>query len=444
MVEKISQTIDIIAREKGVESKRIVHALEDAMATACRRFFKDDVRLLAHLNKEKGLLEIFAVKTVVEGKTPDPADEISIEAAREIIPSVNLGDDIEIPRSTDNLGRIAAQIFKQVIFQNIREVERDNVYDEYIDRVGEVIHGKVKRFERGDIIVDLGKIEGVIPKRNQSHLEHFNLGDRIRGIIEDVTKSLNMPQLVISRSSSEYVKKLFEMEVPEIFDGTVQIKGVVREAGERTKIAVASRDSDVDPVGACVGVKGIRVQNVIAELHREKIDIIQYSDDISEYVRQALSPAKVERINILGKDKMQIEVIVEDRQLSLAIGKKGQNVRLASKLVGRDIDIKSESRKRQEIKEDFDFSIPPGEEEEKVIIKKEVKGDDGEIYEEIIEYEEFEIEGVPEEVIENLIDSGYDTDEKLQKATVEELIKIPSIDEQIARKILDAVRQTED
>jgi N utilization substance protein A len=197
-------------------------------------------------------------------------------------------------------------------------------------------------------------------------------------------------------------------------------------------------------VGACVGVKGIRVQNVIAELHREKIDIIQYSDDISEYVRQALSPAKVERINILGKDKMQIEVIVEDRQLSLAIGKKGQNVRLASKLVGRDIDIKSESRKRQEIKEDFDFSIPPGKEEEKVIIKKEVKGDDGEIYEEIIEYEEFEIEGVPEEVIENLIDSGYDTDEKLRKATVEELVKIPSIDEQIARKILDAVRQTED
>jgi N utilization substance protein A len=389
-------------------------------------------------------LEIFAVKTVVEGKDPDPADEISIEAAREINPSVSSGDDIEVPRSTDNLGRIAAQIFKQVIFQNIREVERDNVYDEYIDRVGEVIHGKVKRFERGDIIVDLGKIEGVIPKRNQSHLEHFNLGDRIRGIIEDVTKSLNQPQLVISRSSPDYVKKLFEMEVPEIFDGTVQIKGVVREAGERTKIAVASRDSDVDPVGACVGVKGIRVQNVIAELHREKIDIIQYSDDISEYVRQSLSPAKVERINILGKDRMQIEVIVEDRQLSLAIGKKGQNVRLASKLVGRDIDIKSESRKRQEIKEDFDLSIPPGGEEEKVVIKKEVKGDDGEIYEEIIEYEEFEIEGVPEEVIENLIDSGYDTDEKLRKATVEELVKIPSIDEQIARKILDAVRQTED
>jgi N utilization substance protein A len=444
MVEKILQTIDMIAREKGVESKRIVHALEDAMATACRRFFKDDIRLLAHLNKEKGLLEVFAVKTVVEGKIPDPADEISIEEARVINPSVSAGDDIEVPRSTDNLGRIAAQIFKQVIFQNIREVERDNVYDEYIDRVGEVIHGKVKRFERGDIIVDLGKIEGVIPKRNQSHLEHFNLGDRIRGIIEDVTKSLNQPQLVISRSSPEYVKKLFEMEVPEIFDGTVRIKGVVREAGERTKIAVESKDSDVDPVGACVGVKGIRVQNVIAELHREKIDIIQYSDDISEYVRQALSPAKVERINTLGKDRMQIEVIVEDRQLSLAIGRKGQNVRLASKLVGRDIDIKSESRKRQEVKEVFDLSIPPSEEEEKVVIKKEVKGDDGEIYEEIIEYEEFEIEGVPEQVIENLIDSGYDTDEKLRNATVEDLVKIPSIDEQIARKILDAVRQAED
>jgi len=444
MVEKILQTIDMIAREKGVEPKRIIHALEDAMATACRRFFKDDIRLLAHLNKEKGLLEIFAVKTVVEGKIPDPADEIFIEEARAINPSVSAGDDIEVPRSTDNLGRIAAQIFKQVIFQNIREVERDNVYDEYIDRVGEVIHGKVKRFERGDIIVDLGKIEGVIPKRNQSHLEHFNLGDRIRGIIEDVTKSLNQPQLVISRSSPEYVKKLFEMEVPEIFDGTVRIKGVVREAGERTKIAVESKDSDVDPVGACVGVKGIRVQNVIAELHREKIDIIQYSDDISEYVRQALSPAKVERINTLGKDRMQIEVIVEDRQLSLAIGRKGQNVRLASKLVGRDIDIKSESRKRQEVTEVFDLSIPPRTEEEKVVVKKEVKGDDGEIYEEIIEYEEFEIEGVPEQVIENLIDSGYDTDEKLRNATVEDLVKIPSIDEQIARKILDAVRQTED
>jgi N utilization substance protein A len=444
MVEKISQTIDAIAKEKGVDSKRIVRALEEAMATACRRFFKDDVRLVAHLNKDKGLLEIYSEKTVVDGKTPDVTDEISLEEAKAINPSVNVGDTIEITRSTDNLGRIAAQIFKQVIFQNIREVERDNVYDEYVDRVGEVIHGKVKRFERGDIIVDLGKIEGIILKRNQSHLEHFNLGDRIRGIIEDVTKSLNQPQVMISRSSPEYVKKLFEMEVPEIFDGTVQIKGVVREAGERTKIAVASKDSDVDPVGACVGVKGIRVQNVISELHREKIDIIQYSDDIQEYVRQALSPAKVERINILGKDKQQIEVIVEDRQLSLAIGKKGQNVRLASKLVGVDIDIKSESRKRQEVKENIDFTMPPGTEEEKVVIKKEVKGDDGEIYEEIIEYEEFEIEGVPEEVIENLIDSGYDTDEKLRNATIEDLVKIPSIDEQIARKILDAVRPTED
>ncbi len=440
MVEKISQTIDMIAKEKGVSPQRIISALEDAMATASKRFFKDDTDLVAHLNRDKGCLEIYAVKEVVEGE-PDPASEISVEDARKLNSSAQPGQTVEVPRPTEHLGRIAAQIFKQVIFQNIREVERDNVYDEYIDRVGEVIHGKVKRFERGDIIVDLGKIEGIIPKRNQSTLEHFNLGDRIRGLLEEVTKSLNAPQIVITRSSSDWVKKLFEMEVPEIFDNTVLIKGVVREAGERTKIAVDSNDSDVDPVGACVGVKGIRVQNVINEIHREKIDIIQYSDDIKDYVRQALSPAKVEKINILDETNQEIEVIVEERQLSLAIGKKGQNVRLASKLTGWNIDIKSEGTKREEVAEKFDAMTREKPEPE---TPKETATVTDEEYEEIVEYEEFEIDGVPQEVIENLIESGYDTSDKIEEAGIEGLMEVPLVDKEIAEKILNAVKDSED
>ncbi|MBN2134260.1 MAG: transcription termination/antitermination protein NusA [Acidobacteria bacterium] len=442
MTEKISQTIDMIAKEKGVTPQRIISALENAMATASRRFFKDDGTLVAHLNRDKGCLEIFAVKVVVDNDEPDLREEISLGEAKEYSPNASAGDEIEIPRSTDSLGRIAAQIFKQVIFQNIREVERDNVYDEYIDRVGDIIHGKVKRFERGDLIVDLGRVEGIIPKRNQSALEHFNQGDRIRGLIEEVTKNLNAPQVIITRASSEYVKKLFEMEVPEIFDNTVVIKGVVREAGERTKIAVDSNDQDVDPVGACVGVKGIRVQNVINELHREKIDIIQYSDNIAEYVRQALSPAKVERINVISESGKNIEVIVEDRQLSLAIGKKGQNVRLASKLTGWNIDIKTESKKREEAAKALtSLGIDSNEAH---VEKKEVTGDDGEVYEEIVEYEELEIEGVPQEAIENLIEAGYDTDEKIVNAKVEDLMKIDLIDKEIAEKIIKAVKEPED
>jgi N utilization substance protein A len=440
MVEKIAQTIDMIAKEKGVSPQRIISALESAMATASRRFFKDDIDLVSHLNREKGCLEVYAVKEIVE-KDPDPASQISLEDARKIESDVQVGQTIEVPRPTDHLGRIAAQIFKQVIYQNIKEVERDNVYDEYVDRVKEIIHGKVKRFERGDIIVDLGRIEGIIPKRNQSSLEHFNQGDRIRGLLEEVTKSLTAPQIVITRSSSEYVKKLFEMEVPEIFDRTIEIKGVVREAGERTKIAVASKDNDVDPVGACVGVKGIRVQNVINELHREKIDIIQYSDNIVEYAKQALSPAKVEKINILSRENKELEVLVEDRHLSLAIGKKGQNVRLASKLIGWNIDIKTESKKREEAQKKLSDMTDKTDE---MVEKKKVTGADGEVYEEIIEYEEFDIDGVSEEVIENLIESGYDTDEKIANATVEELKRIPLIDEEIAIKILSAVKEPED
>jgi N utilization substance protein A len=443
MVEKISQTIDIIAKEKGVSPQRIISALEDAMATASRRFFKDDNILVAHLNREKGCLEIFAVKEIVDSETPDLADEISLEDARDIDPQALEGNTIEVPRPTEHLGRIAAQIFKQVIFQNIKEVERDNIYEEYINRIGEVIHGKVKRFERGDIIVDLGKIEGIIPKRNQSHIEHFNLGDRIRGLLEEVTKSINSPQVIITRSSSDWVKKLFEMEVPEIFDGTVEVMGVVREAGDRTKIAVISKDSDVDPVGACVGVKGIRVQNVINELHREKIDIIQYSTDIQEYIRQSLSPAKVERINILHERNKEIEVIVEERQLSLAIGKKGQNVRLASKLTGSSIDIKSEAKKREEAEEEFE-AITSSSDDDIMVVKHEVTGEDGEVYEEIIEYEEFEIKGVKQEVIENLIESGYDTAEKIANATQDELMKVSLVDKETAEMIINAVQDSED
>ena len=349
------QTIDALAKEKGIDPHIVIEAMEEAVVTASRKVFKTNEALKAKFNPEIGQVELFAVKTIVDAVT-DPDTEISVAEAREIYgedAEVEAGYQIEFPKSTEALGRIAAQAAKQVIFQKVREAERENVYAEYHQRVGEVMSGLVKRFEQGDIIVELGRIEAILPRKEQSRAESYAQGDRIRAVIRAVGKGVKGPQIVLSRTDAALLIKLFEQEVPEIYDGTVLVRGAVREAGDRAKVAVYSRERDVDPVGACVGMKGNRVQAIIRELRGEKIDIVEYSEDPVQFVTNALSPAKVQRVTIIDEPNRVMEVVVEDKQLSLAIGKKGQNVRLAAKLTGWRIDIKSEEEKRREVEAQF-------------------------------------------------------------------------------------------
>ena len=337
----IPQTIDILSREKGIDPQVIISAIEDAVVTAARKQFKTGEDLRARYNPETGDVELFALMTVVD-EVQDSATEIGLSDVEAMgVEGAEVGDQLEFPKPREELGRIAAQTAKQIIFQKVREAERNNVYDEYIGRVGELVHGFVKRFEGGRIIVDLGKIESVLPKTQQSRAEAFSQGERIRVVINTVSKDTKGPQVEVSRTSPELLKRLFEMEVPEIYDGTVQIRAAVREPGDRAKIAVISTERDVDPVGACVGMKGSRVQAIIRELRGERIDIIEWSEDPAVFAANALSPAKVSKVEINSFEEKKLTVTVPEDQLSLAIGKKGQNVRLAAKLVGWHIDIRS-------------------------------------------------------------------------------------------------------
>ena len=347
-VNPLLQQIDAIAKEKGVEPEIIISAVQDALEAAARKRYKSEA-LRARFNQDNGQLELYAVKKIVEEVT-DPSTQISLSEAQGLYgEEAEVDMEIEFPRPTEDLGRIAAQTAKQVIFQKVREAERENVYAEYSQRVGEVVSGMVKRFENGDIIVELGRVEAQLPRKEQSRAENYTVSDRVRAVIRGVNRSAKGPQIVLSRTDPALLIKLFEQEVPEIYDGTVMIRGAVREAGDRAKVAVYSRERDVDPVGACVGMKGTRVQSIIRELRGEKIDIVEWSEDPILFVTNAISPAKVQRVSIVDDGEKVMEVIVEDKQLSLAIGKKGQNVRLAAKLTGWKIDIKSEEEKRREV-----------------------------------------------------------------------------------------------
>ena len=338
-----------VAREKDIDLDRWIAALEDAMASAAKKQHRIKEPVRARLDRETGKFDAFIVKKVVE-TVEDPLAEWTVEEAQDHKANAQIGDEIHLPISTDGLGRIAAQNAKQVLYQRIREAERENIYNEYIDRVGEVLNGTVKRFERGDIIIDLGRTEAVVPRSEQARHERYSQGERIRAVIVDVHKQPKGPQIVLSRTDPRLLVKLFETEVPEIYDGTVVIKNAVRAPGERAKVAVYSRERDVDPVGACVGMKGSRVQSIIRELRGEKIDIIEYSDDLVTFAQSALAPAKITRVSVTHQGEVpHLDVIVEDEQLSLAIGKRGQNVRLASELIGSRIDIKSESDVKDEV-----------------------------------------------------------------------------------------------
>ncbi len=407
------QTIEQISREKHIEPEIIVAAIEDAMVVAARKYYRTEEELRSKFNPETGQIEVYSVHTVVE-EVADPLREISLADARKQNPAIEVGGEITEGKPTDVLGRIAAQTAKQVILQKVREAERDTIYNEFHTRVGELINSVVKRTEGPDLIVDLGRTEARLPKREQSRLEAYNVGDRLRVTIRAVERAAKGPQVVVSRADPALVQRLFEMEVPEIYDGTVQIRAVAREAGERTKIAVESRDKDVDPVGACVGMKGMRVQSIIRELRGEKIDIIPYNEETVAFAQKALSPAKVTRVQIVDPEEKRLEVIVEDTQLSLAIGKKGQNVRLASKLIGWNIDIKSEEEKRREIEAQMAALTAPGTSLS-------------------------ELSGVGPKTIEKLESAGITSIEKLADMTPEQLVEIPGIGEKMVEKIHQSV-----
>ncbi|MBK9216448.1 MAG: transcription termination factor NusA [Chloracidobacterium sp.] len=364
MTSSIGQSIELLCNEQGLDRELVIEAMKDAVRAAARKQFRDKTgdSVQVEWNAEEGEIEVSAEKTVVE-EVEDSLTELSLVDAQEMAgDEVEIGDTLLIPLEREEMGRIAAQTAKQILVQKVREAIREKVYDEYIDRKGVLINGTVKRFERGDMIVDLGNnLEAVVPRREQSRGEMWNQGERIRVVIIDVSKELKGQQIICSRASSELLRRLFEMEVPEIYDETVVIKSAVREPGDRAKIAVTSNEKDVDPVGACVGMKGSRVQAIIKELRGEKIDIIEWSDEPSVFAANALSPAKVSQVRITDIEGRQMEVIVGEDQLSLAIGKKGQNVRLAARLVGWEIKIVSEELLKKEIAKQMGRMMASGE-----------------------------------------------------------------------------------
>src|SRR6476659_338 len=418
MASEIYNVIDALSREKGIDPQIVVSAVEDAIVAATRKKEKSQENLKGELDKESGMIRVYAVKSILpsEDDIEDPQLEISLDEAKAIDPNAEVGGEVRFLKSTEGLGRISAQIAKQIIFQKVREAERDTVYNEYIGRVGEVLNATVKRIEGPDVIFDIGRADARMSKKEQSRLESFSVGERVRAVLVRVDKNSKGPAVVVSRAEPELVQNLFQTEVPEIYDGTVQIRAIAREAGERTKIAVMSRDKDVDAVGACVGMKGMRVQSIIRELRGEKIDIIEYHEDPVTFAEKALQPAKVSRVTVVDQTDKHLEVVVDDSQLSLAIGKKGQNVRLAAKLLGWKIDIKSEEEKRQEVEQQM----------------QALTGGPSTPIEQVTE--------LGEGIIQKLVAAGITTVEALADMTPEQLEEIPGIGEKTLERISVAVR----
>jgi N utilization substance protein A len=416
MSSSIAQNIEALCQEQGIERDLVIEAMKEAVRAAAKKQFKSGEDIQVDWNPETGI-ELSASKVVVD-EVENTATELSIDEARELAgDEVELGDALLLPLPMEELGRIAAQTAKQILFQKVRDAVRSNVYEQYIDKIGDLVNGYVKRFERGNIIVDLGNLEAILPRSQQSRGEQWNQGERIRVVINNVSKESKGPQVEVSRTSPELLLRLFEMEVPEIYDGTVVIKSAVREPGERAKIAVMSNERDVDPVGACVGMKGSRVQAIIRELRGEKIDIIEWSDEPSVFAANALSPAKVNQVRITDIENRQMEVIVNEDQLSLAIGKRGQNVRLATKLVGWNIDIRSEEELKREVTEAMGALIASGE---AVPLSA--------------------IEGVTAQQAEGLAEHGINDIDALAQTSVDDLVEFLDLSLDEAEVILEAAQ----
>jgi len=406
MIEGLSRIIEQVSREKGISMESLRETVEQALVAAARKVYGLEKDIEAQYNPDTDEVELFEYKTVVD-EVEDPDNEIQLEDARRVSadPSIQSGEEIGLIMELENFGRIAAQTAKQVIIQRVRDSEREKVFDAYKDRIGELITGIVRRFEKGAIIVDLGKSEAVIPAREQVRTETYRQGDRIQAYILEVARNARGPQVVLTRTHPGLLVKLFEMEVPEIYEGIVTIEAAVREPGQRAKIAVSSRDSDVDPVGACVGMKGSRVQAVVGELRGEKIDIIPYSIDPARFVCSAISPAIVTKV-LLDEDTRTMELIVPDDQLSLAIGRRGQNVRLAAKLTGWKIDIHSET-KIKEMNENARAQLA-------------------------------RVDGLTEDHREILIRYGFRELKDVADAEASDLVDTLSIDEALAEQIIEA------
>ncbi len=469
--ENLSKDIKALAYEKSIDVERVFQALEDALSTAARKYYKTREPLEAVLDRISGSAQIYVIKEIVENEDQiedpqaqwtmaqaqlvepdaklggtirltyitkevvdvvrDPHTQIRVYDAQKIDAEVEQGDEVKIPltRPPDELGRIAAQSAKQVLYQKVREAEREKVYNEFKDKMGELENGYVKRFERGDMIIDLnGKTEGIIPRNHQSRAERYSAGDRIKAVVVDVKTQPKGPHVELSRTEPKLLIKLFEMEVPEIYDQTVIIKGAVREPGERAKIAVTSRERDVDPVGACVGMKGSRVQSIIRELRGEKIDIIPWHEDIVVFAQNSLAPAKITRVSVTSDDnahRPHLDVIVDNDQLSLAIGKRGLNVRLAAELIGAKIDIKSEEDVKGEVADALEQMLQEAMAEARA------------------ETNVHDIENMPAEWADMLEAAGYDDLDSVINASPDDLTAIDDIDDEMANQILEIARQHE-
>jgi len=402
MQSNLNQTLELVGKEKGIDKEILIDALETAMLSAAKKKYGQERDIEVHYNEEIGEIEIFEFKKVSEEIT-DPGTQITLEEALKLDPEAQMGDSLGMKLDTSDLGRIAAQTAKQVLVQKVREADSALVYEEYKDRKDELVTGIVRRFERGNLIVDLGRAEAVLPLREQVPRETYRPGDRIQAYVADVlAESKGGPQIILSRASPGLLIKLFEMEVPEIDEGIVTIEAAAREPGARSKIAVSSRDPDVDPVGACVGMKGSRVQAVVQELRGEKIDIVPFSPDQATFVCNSLAPAEVSRV-IINEDTHGMEIIVPDDQLSLGIGRKGQNVRLASQLTGWKLDINSESRVAE--------------------MWKNAMTSLG------------KIDGVGDLLIDTLYKYGFRSARDVMMAAIEQLLEVPGIDEAMAEKM---------
>ncbi|KIX11458.1 transcription termination factor NusA [Dethiosulfatarculus sandiegensis] len=401
-MSELKRMIDLVAREKGLDREILIATLEEAMRSAARRMLGSKVEVDVAYNDELGEVEVFEFKEVVDELT-DPDVQVSLEQALSLDPECQPGDELGVKVETADFGRIAAQSAKQVIIQRMKDAERDVIYEDFKDRKSEIINGIVQRFDKGAIIVNLGRTEAVLPHKEQVPREGYRPGERIRAYVLDVRRISRGPQIILSRTHPGFIQALFELEVPEISEGIVEVKGVAREAGSRTKIGVSSQDRDVDPVGACVGMKGSRVQAVVQELRGEKIDIIAWDMDPAKYVVNALAPAEISRV-IVDEVQQCMEVIVADEMLSLAIGRRGQNVRLASKLTGWRIDVKSESKYSESLRDGYRSLL--------------------------------DVVGVGDVGADTLFQAGFGSAEALADVDIDELAALPGIDRERAESLV--------
>ena len=444
MGQELVQVIDQISKEKGISREMVIEAVESALVSAAKKKYGAQ-RIAVQIDPKRGDIVMYAYRKVV-AEIANPDEEITLEEAVKLFPEAQLESEVPLQVEFEGFGRIAAQTARQVIVQKVREAEREVIFKEFNDKIGQLVNGIVLRHEKGAYFIDLGKTEAVLPAREQVPRENYRRGDRLRAFVLEVKDTSKGPQVVLSRSHPDFVAKLFEMEVPEIYENIVEVKGVVREAGDRTKIAVSSKESQVDPVGACVGMKGARVQAVVRELRGEKIDIIPWSEDPRIFIAKALSPAVVEKVGVTEEDRSALAVVA-DAQLSLAIGKKGQNVRLAAKLTGWKIDILSESEYEQERQKERDQEIEAAIAEETRKLAQDTEAA------ETMEAEHAEaeaeakaasditnIEGVGPKTAEQLQLAGYDTIEKIAAMSDEEILAVPTIGEKTAQKIILSAR----